>query len=48
MQTLQYKILIWSHYAALPKSAKFCVYNAMGDWTTMQGLINYAWGGWEN
>ena len=35
-------------YAALPTSAKFCVYNAMGHWTTMLGLINYAWGGWEN
>ena len=25
MQTLQHKILIWSHYAALPNSAKFCL-----------------------
>ena len=31
MQTLQHKILIWSHYPALPKSAKFCVYNAYGS-----------------
>ena len=25
MQTLQHKILIWSHYATLPKSAELCL-----------------------